>query len=330
MEGLGHHLARLRTSWRAARRRAGKWLLGALGAVVVAVLATEISGVIDLQEMLKSEDERPSLVAQRREVVLDAAKDGLDLVQERDLWLKPGGGKSWLVQFSSPPFRSDELRIYDYVAGELVLDYRFAPLITLRPDGPEYPVSIRMETIKDYNHDDRPDLVGGLGGPRNANDFPIRPFLLHYNPRRRTFDAFPMRGDHLVSLASKTYRLPNGRLIRKGTEINFHFARPAFIRDRPGSLGGMYEGVFEFIVGYSERLHSAVAVVAYAPQLASSRRFWRWETGAFGLDWSGARPGSVDCLLSLDQQVVEGQSLYLTDVRRELRKRLPYVSPPCI
>lgn len=329
MNRLKLRLAHLRASYKATTKRARKWAFGSvLGVVAVGFASAKLSD-IDLGRLF-GPDPPPPLAAQRRSVVFTAAEDRLDLVQERNLKLKPGGGRSWFVQFSGPRNRSDEMRIYDYVGSELVLRYRFVPRIVLRPEGPGYPVSIRLEPIKDYDRDGRPDLVGGFGGPRNGGNFPVRPFVVRYVANQQEYDTFPLRGAHMEIVAKETYKLPNGRLVRSGGRISdSNFARRALIREGPGRLGRFYEGVFEFVVGHSERLHAAVALVAYAPHFDRNRQFRRWKTDAFALDWSGPEPRSGRCVLPIEQWEIVGSSLYLTDVRWQLQDRLEQVSPPC-
>lgn len=330
MNVLRAQLARLRAGYRATTKWVRRWMLGTvLGAIVLGVLVAKLSG-LDPGQMIGSNSEPPALAVQRRSVIFTAADNGLDLVQERDVKLKPGGGNSWFVQFSSPPNRSDEMRIYDYVHGELVLRYRFVPRIVLRPESPGHPVSIRLEPIEDYDRDGRPDLVGSFGGPRNGSNFPARPFVVRYVADQNAYDTFPLRGAHTELVAKKTYRLPNGRLVRAGSPISdSDFARRVLIREGHGKPGRFYEGVFEFIVGYSERLHAAVALVAYAPRFDQDRRFRRWETDVFGLDWSGTEPRSAKCILPIKRWEIDGRSLFLTDVQRRLRDRLSQVSLPC-
>lgn len=323
-------LTRLRACYQAATAKVRLWMSGTvLGAIVLGVIVAKLSG-LDPGQLIGWNSDSPALAAQRRSVISTAAVNGLDLVQERDVKLKPGGGSSWFVQLSSPPNRSDEMRIYDYVDGELVLRHRFIPRIVLRPEGRGYPVAIRLEPIEDYDRDGRPDLVGSFGGPRNGSNFPVRPFVVRYVAAENDYDTYPLRGAHTELVAKKTYKLPNGRLVRAGSPISdSDFARPALIREGPGKPGRFYEGAFEFIVGYSGRLHAAVALVAYAPRFDQDRRFKRWETDAFGLDWSGTKPRSERCISPVERREIVGRSLFLTDVRRRLRDRLSQVSPPC-
>ncbi len=196
MSALRVWLARFGAYCRATTKRVRRWMFGTvLGAIVLGVLIAKLSG-LDPGQLIGSNSEPPTLSAQRRSIIFTAADTGLGLVQERDLKLKPGGGNSWFVQFSSPSNRSDEIRIYDYVDDELVLRYRLVPRIVLRPEGPEYPVSIRLEPIEDYDRDGRPDLVGGFGGPRNGRNFPVRPFVVRYIADQHHYDTFPLRGGH--------------------------------------------------------------------------------------------------------------------------------------
>lgn len=287
-----------RPVWRAAK---------VLAALIIAPLA--VYGVIEIIEELRD----PPPIAEQlddisREVV--ANNDRVILRQSADL--RGAGVNSFYFvirnedarQGADEPGsgRSDELRIYDDVDGDLKLRFRFRPTRTRV----QQPLFSRFEGARDFDRDGTGEVIGGFGEAYHAASSLVVPFVIRWEQ-----EAARYRISGLLDEVRRLYPRDTGpRILVEGDE------------DEINSLG-----VDDYTVAWSSRLRAAF--LATATRFRASSDGVSWDVRSWTVNWKGPRPVARECGLPRKNRRITAPSPFEADVPRLLRRRAlnPVICP---